>query len=73
MDRRRVAATVARNVRSVVETTGSTLPRVAAATDVPLSKLVAHPASGELTCDDLAAIGGFLSVRPSTFLVGVSS
>jgi len=72
MDRSRVTEAVARNVRSAVEATGSTLRRVAAATDVPLSSLVAHPSADELTVDDIAAIGGFLHVRPSSLIGGIA-
>jgi hypothetical protein len=71
MDRREAA--VVRNVRSAIESTGRTLKGVAAATDVPLAKLVLHPSAGGLSCDEIAAIGGFLRLSPSSFFEGVAA
>lgn len=74
MDAKRRAAQVVANVRDAVNASGVPIPKLAQAADIPSDVLDARLGGrDELTISDLVNVGGFLRVKPTSFLEGATS
>lgn len=72
MDRRYINQEVARNVDSAAAASKCSKESVARAADITGSDLDSRLAEG-LTVVELVRVGGFLRIRPSAFIEGISA
>jgi hypothetical protein len=70
---RRSVAVAAGNLAAAIERSSFTPTQVAQAADTTAPELTTRIETGQVTFDELVAVGGLLAVRPNEFFKGVNA